>query len=254
MISYPTWLPQQASGWYMFMVGVAAVMCSIFLLGYTLCRSKKMLNPVGVFFIVFVLTQIGLLGARVYSVFEDVILHFKSGEPLSNYPLRDKMNSGGFSYYGGLLLVMACIYGFSKWFSLKKLLEIADILAITVCIGYFFGRLGCQLSGDGCYGTYTTLPWGMHYIDGQYPSLLPAHPVPIYEMIVTGILFFYLLWLNERKQFTGQIFCLYLIISSLSRFMFEFIPEQFKISYWLNIHTIHSVSNFFIQHFIKATH
>ena len=81
------------------MVGVAAVMCSIFLLGYTLCRSKKMLNPVGVFFIVFVLTQIGLLGARVYSVFEDVILHFKSGEPLSNYPLRDKMNSGGFSYY-----------------------------------------------------------------------------------------------------------------------------------------------------------
>jgi phosphatidylglycerol:prolipoprotein diacylglycerol transferase len=121
-----------------------------------------MLNPVGVFFIVFVLTQIGLLGARVYSVFEDVILHFKSGEPLSNYPLRDKMNSGGFSYYGGLLLVMACIYGFSKWFSLKKLLEIADILAITVCIGYFFGRLGCQLSGDGCYGTYTAVGYALY--------------------------------------------------------------------------------------------
>ena len=46
-----------------------------------------------------------------------------------------------------------------------------DAIAPALVVGYFFGRGGCELSGDGCYGIPTDLPWGMAYPNGLVPTL-----------------------------------------------------------------------------------
>jgi phosphatidylglycerol:prolipoprotein diacylglycerol transferase len=234
MSNFAKWLPQQTADWYMFMMGVAAFVSSCFLLWYLKYRLNKGVNPIAVFGVVFILTAIGFIGARVYSVLEDVVLHVIDGNRITTYPFYDKLaNNGGFRFYGGVLFVVSFLLVCSKWFSIIKILELLDAFAITICIASILGRVGCQISGDGCYGTYTTLPWGMHYTNGVYPSLLPVHPVPIYEMIISFGLFVYLFRLEKQKQFAGQLFCLYLIFSSISRFLLEFIRNNTSIAFGL---------------------
>ena len=43
-------------------------------------------------------------------------------------------------------------------------------MAPAVALGYAFGRIGCQLAGDGDYGKVSTLPWAMAYPHGTVPT------------------------------------------------------------------------------------
>ena len=47
--------------------------------------------------------------------------------------------------------------------------------------------MGCQLSGDGDYGTASDLPWAMAYPDGTVPTTEEVHPTPVYETLAMGI-------------------------------------------------------------------
>src|SRR5688572_7334677 len=68
-------------------------------------------------------------------------------------------------------------------------------LAIALPVGFAIGRVGCFLAGC-CFGSATTLPWGVRYspgtepfaqqqalglIDGNALSTLPVHPTQLYE-------------------------------------------------------------------------
>ena len=102
---------------------------------------------------------------------------------------------------------------------------------------YFFGRGGCELSGDGCYGIPTDLPWGMAYPNGLVPTLDFVHPTPIYEMIQMVCIFGILLALRDRLR-PGMVFGLYLVLMAVARFFVEFVrltPEVFikQIDQWL---------------------
>jgi phosphatidylglycerol:prolipoprotein diacylglycerol transferase len=126
---------------------------------------------------------------------------------------------GGLVYYGGL--IGACAAGiFYSRFKKIPLWQLSDILAPSIALGYFFGRIGCLMNGC-CYGRACSLPWAI-----QFPATHPTypehvHPTEIYESLLSLGLFFYLSWLFKRRKFNGQIFATYLVIYAVLRSFVE---------------------------------
>jgi phosphatidylglycerol:prolipoprotein diacylglycerol transferase len=109
-----------------------------------------------------------------------------------------------------------------------------DLCSPAAAVGYAIGRIGCLLSGDGDYGIPTTLPWGMSFPNGVVPTIERVHPTPIYEFII-WLAIAAILWQVGKKAASGpgtrgEIFCGYLILTGIARFLIEFIrinPRSF---------------------------
>src|SRR4051812_29962476 len=69
-----------------------------------------------------------------------------------------KFYQGGLAYYGGLVVGVAAVVWVASRDKLP-LLKVADITAMGVAMGLFFGRIGCFLGGC-CYGLVTQHPFG----------------------------------------------------------------------------------------------
>ena len=101
------------------------------------------------------------------------------------------------------------------------------------------------MAGDGCYGIPTDKAWGMTFPNGIVPTLsssnkmlvdlyvkmfpgkpipedISVHPTPLYESLLTFILFFILLLRNWNIG-EGKRFALFLTWFGVSRFFIEFI-------------------------------
>src|SRR5579863_4106000 len=143
----------------------------------------------------------GLIGAKLYHVFEDPrYLFAHPSELISQY---------GFAWFGGLLAGVAAFVWLARHYRIP-LLEIFDAASPAAALGYGIGRIGCLISGDGDYGKPTHLPWGMAFPHGTVPTTLtcvewgwPAscrvQPTPIYELIVALFIFWWLWKLGGRQ-------------------------------------------------------
>ncbi len=159
----------------------------------------------------------GIVGARVFYV-----LSFPS-QFLAD-PISAVFSGAGFVFYGGL-------FGgaFAVWLLLKMeklpFLPMSDLVAPSLALGYAIGRVGCQLSGDGDYGSESSLPWAMSYALGVVPTPpgVTVHPAPVYETFAALAITAILLSLLRRGKFVGggALFGLYLALSSVSRFLVE---------------------------------
>jgi len=160
-----------------------------------------------------------LIGARLWLVVED-------WDSFVRDPLGLLFTGSGFVFYGGLLGGTAAMtlffrrHGMPWWRG-------ADAVAPALVLGQAVGRIGCQLSGDGDWGTVTTLPWGMAYpyavVGWPYPPGVRVHPAPVYETLAY-LAIFVLLWRWRRApQPDGTIFCWYLVLASGARFLIEFV-------------------------------
>ena len=108
-------------------------------------------------------------------------------------------------------------------------LTLLDICAPALAIGYAVGRIGCQLSGDGDYGTPWDGPWAMAYPEGTVATDVPVHPTPIYETIAMGLVT-YVLWRLRRRLQPGLLFALYLVLAGAERFLVEFIRRNDEVA------------------------
>ncbi len=165
----------------------------------------------------------GLIGARLLSVAENWDIFIQN-------PVGVLLGSGGLTWYGGVLLaVPACIY--LVWRDGLSPLKCFDCTAPGMSVGYAFGRLGCHLSGDGCYGLPTSLPWGMAYPRGAVPIYEPVHPTPIYEAIFAfGVAAFLGWWDGSRRLRPGMMIATFFVLHGVSRFVVEFIRLNDR--YW----------------------
>jgi phosphatidylglycerol---prolipoprotein diacylglyceryl transferase len=93
-----------------------------------------------------------------------------------------------------------------------------DAFAIAIPIGHAIGRIGCFLGGC-CYGTPTSLPWGVRYPAGS----LPIHPTPLYELGFDLLLFAFLFAIRDRLRVRGSTFRVYLLAYATFRFFLEFV-------------------------------
>jgi phosphatidylglycerol:prolipoprotein diacylglycerol transferase len=168
-----------------------------------------------------------IIGARTLYV----VSYWK--ESFAGQPLKEifMVQHGGLVYYGGLIgSSLACILfaGLKKW----PLWRLADILAPSIALGYFFGRWGCLMNGC-CYGRPTALPWGIQFPPGHetYPNYV--HPTQIYDSLLNLGLYGFLAWLFRHKKFDGQVFAVYLICYAVLRSFVEFFRGDYTaVHYW----------------------
>lgn len=139
----------------------------------------------------------------------------------------DQLFSGsGLVWYGGALGGAAAVCGWAKWRGILNL-TMVDMCSPALAAGYAIGRLGCQLSGDGDYGKPTDAWWGMSYEHGTVPTPpgVEVHPTPVFETVLVLLLAAVLWRLRDRFK-PGVLFAIYLIASSVERFMIEFLRRN----------------------------
>jgi phosphatidylglycerol:prolipoprotein diacylglycerol transferase len=169
---------------------------------------------------------LGIVGAKLWHVI-DTPVEFRE------YGWRVLYDSAGFAWYGGLTFGISALM-FQGWWAKIGMLRILDLAAPAAAIGYGVGRIGCFLSGDGCYGLPTTLPWGMSFPNGIEPTLQRVQPTPLYEL-GAGLLIGLWLWRRGGKPHgTGTIVGQYLVLSGIARFLVEFVRRNPKILWGLS--------------------
>ncbi|MCU0308828.1 MAG: prolipoprotein diacylglyceryl transferase [Thermoleophilia bacterium] len=156
----------------------------------------------------------GFVGARLYYVVEN------RGEPGVSL-----ISGSGLTWYGGLIGGVIGVWLVTLW-RRKPIGVVANLAAAPLALGYAIGRMGCQLSGDGDYGSASSLPWAMSYPDGTVPTTQLVHPTPLYEAVAM-LAIFWLLW-RTRGRLTApwSLFGAYLVLSGAERFLVEFIRQN----------------------------
>src|SRR6202023_3492062 len=168
----------------------------------------------------------GLLGARLYHLLESPSEFFA-------HPLPLLFSTMGFAWFGAVIGGFVALVLLARHYQMKILLML-DIASPAAAIGYGVGRIGCLISGDGDYGTPTSLPWGMSFPNGLVPTTDRVHPTPIYEFVVACSIACVLWRLGGRAigglRPAGEVFAFYLILTGVARFLVEFIrinPRSF---------------------------
>jgi phosphatidylglycerol:prolipoprotein diacylglycerol transferase len=178
---------------------------------------------------------LGIVGAKLWHVI-DTPAEFR------DYGWRVLWDSAGFAWFGGLVLGISALL-FQGWWSKVGMLRTLDLAAPAAAIGYGIGRIGCFLSGDGCYGIATKLPWGMAFPHGIEPVFVPVHPTPLYEL-AAGLLIGGWLWYRGGKPHgIGAIVGEYLALSGIARFLVEFLRRNPKILWGLSNAQLASVGS-----------
>ncbi len=73
---------------------------------------------------------------------------------------------------------------------------------------------GCFVSGDGCYGPPSSLPWAMSFPNALSPTRIPVHPTPLYEFCLSFTVFV-VMWARRKRaeavegdQMSATILCM----------------------------------------------
>jgi phosphatidylglycerol:prolipoprotein diacylglycerol transferase len=159
----------------------------------------------------------GLVGARA----DDVIENYGQ---VQHHLWTNLFAGSGLVWYGGLIGGELSFLAWARWRGILNF-HLLDLNAMALALGYAIGRVGCQVSGDGDYGTPWHGPWAMAYPHGEVPTHQTVHPTPIYETLTMGLVA-WLLW-GWRDRFRPGVVCaLYLVFAGSERFLVEFIRRN----------------------------
>ncbi len=193
----------------------------------------------------------GIVGAKLLYMTE---VDYESLEQM----MGDFFSGSGLSVYGGFILAFFVVtyYVRSKNMPLPQMI---DACAPAMILGTGLGRLGCHFSGDGDWGRVNPyekpagfIPdwlWGYSYPNnvmqkgvplencyypesfGDYCTVLenPVFPTPIFEVLICLMIFAFLWAIRDKVVVHGIVFSVYLILTSVQRFLLEIIrinPEH----------------------------
>jgi len=190
--------------------------------------------------IILVAAVFGIIGSKIFDMMEHM-------DDLIRDPAGTLLSFNGLSFYGGLIVASFAVLWYANRNKIRYPMML-DAAAPGLILAYAIGRIGCQLSGDGCWGVINAsrkpswmgfLPdwtWSFRYphniIDegiqitnctGPHCHMLvaPVFPTPFYETIL-GLIIFGILWgLRKKLTIPGYLFCVYLILNGFERFFIE---------------------------------
>lgn len=160
-----------------------------------------------------------ILGGRLgYILFYNADYYFSN--PLEIL----KVWSGGMSFHGGLLGLLAAVYLLCRKEKMD-FVRVMDLVACVAPIGIFFGRMANFINGE-LYGRYTDVAWGVVFPSG---GNIPRHPSQIYEALLEGLLLFVILailaWGTSLRDKRGALSGIFLIGYALARGSIEWFRE-----------------------------
>jgi len=155
----------------------------------------------------------------------------------------------GMSFHGGFVGVVVATFAWCK-INKQRWLAWGDVIAMSVPLGYTFGRLGNFINGE-LWGKVTSVSWGMVFPYAEKFSArenwvqelaaktgitlhsmidtvnLPRHPSQLYEALFEGLALWLFMWfiLRKRKRFEGFASGAYVIGYGAIRFVIEYFRE-----------------------------
>ncbi|MDR1953063.1 MAG: prolipoprotein diacylglyceryl transferase [Clostridiales Family XIII bacterium] len=149
----------------------------------------------------------GIVGARLYYVLFN--LSYYGADWVRIFRVRE----GGLAIHGGLIFgILAALILCRFW--KDSPLNLMDLCFASVPLGQAIGRWGNYFNSEA-HGGPTDLPWAIT-VDG-----MKVHPTFLYESIWCFLLFLFLIRMDNRRKFSGQIVLLYAILYSFERFFVE---------------------------------
>ncbi len=150
--------------------------------------------------------------------------------------------------------------------------QVADVVAPSIPLAHFFGRLGCFFAGC-CYGK--PVGPGLRFLGVRFPAVfdksgeyvgsgafvdhwsaglldpgamhsLPVYPTQLFEGGANLLIFVILLLVTRRKHFDGQLLLLYLLLYSGVRFLIEFFRGDPDRGIWFNALSTSQILSVFI--------
>jgi prolipoprotein diacylglyceryl transferase len=131
----------------------------------------------------------------------------------------------GFASHGAAIAIPIALYFYAKKHLQKPWLFILDRLGIMVALAGFFIRLGNFFNSE-IYGKLTESSYGVIFKLTGGPD--PRHPTQLYEAFSYLALFFllrYFYWKTDKKNQTGFLFGVFMIVLWSLRFVIEFFKE-----------------------------
>lgn len=160
-----------------------------------------------------------LIMARVVEVAED--WHLYAGRPWQVLNLR----GGGLSWHGGVLGGFLGLMWFVRRSGIHWLV-LTDLFLPGVVVGHILGRIGCFLNGC-CLGVPCSLPWGVVFKDAvEIQPMVPRHPTQLYEVVCESLALLLVLAWERRVRARGSLFCVYLCLYAVERFVIELWRED----------------------------
>ncbi|CUU82775.1 prolipoprotein diacylglyceryl transferase [Campylobacter hyointestinalis subsp. hyointestinalis] len=124
----------------------------------------------------------------------------------------------GMSYHGAVVGFILATLMFCKRYK-QNLWMLLDLVALSVPLGYFFGRIGNFLNQE-LFGRVTNEPWAI-MVAGSL-----RHPSQLYEAVLEGLVLFVTLFIYRKyKKFDGELIAMYAMLYTLARFLCEFFRE-----------------------------
>lgn len=148
-----------------------------------------------------------IIGARLYYVVFN--WEFYAGDIKKILNIR----GGGLAIHGGLIFAFVAVCILCAVWKLRPL-NVFDLAAPCIAIAQAIGRWGNYFNSEA-HGGPTDLPWAIT-VNGQ-----SVHPTFLYESIWCFLLFFFLIYVDNRRKFEGQTLLLYGILYSAERFFVE---------------------------------
>ncbi len=182
----------------------------------------------------------GIIGAKLFHLLENV-------NDLIADPIGMLFSFSGLTFFGGLLVGSVTVMIYARQYKIGTL-HLADSGAPAIALGYGVGRIGCQMSGDGCWGIANTAPkpewlsflpdwmWSFDFPGNVIKSGVPiencngAHcyhlaeavfPTSFYETCMMFAIFGILMLLRNRFKISGTLFAFFLILVGIERFFIE---------------------------------
>jgi len=182
----------------------------------------------------------GLLGAKIFDVIEHLNSFF--ADPIGTF-----FSFSGLTFYGGLIggSTAALVYARRKKI---PILVLIDAAAPAMMLAYAVGRMGCHISGDGCWGIENTAPkpewmawlpdwmWAYDFphnvinegvpmadCHGSHCRVLetPVFPTSFYEFSLCSLFFLGLWFTRKYIKVNGLLFGIYLILNGIERYSIE---------------------------------
>ena len=122
----------------------------------------------------------------------------------------------GRSFHGGLLGVLIAVIFYSKKHHLT-FLAVTDFIAPIAPIGIMCGRVGNFINGE-LWGRVTNMPWGMVF---RHVDQYTRHPSQIYELLLEGVVLFFILQICDNKKQEGYKSAVFLAFYAIFRIFVE---------------------------------
>ena len=134
-----------------------------------------------------------------------------------------RVDRGGLTSHGAIAGGLVALWWAARRMTLR-FWDVADAMVWVIPIGNVFVRFGNFMNGE-LYGDPTTLPWAV-----TFPGVPGArHPLQLYEMTLALVILAVALPRVTRRAFSGQLFWLVVVLTSLGRIGFDLLRSEDRV-------------------------